>query len=123
MRVGLGKGQENPEKTGALLSQIAGLREDIDVVGYDMADWHYRAAGARSAMLALVEMVYQLRRLSLSKCDCPVTVSVRAQCLAALEDEGSDIDDASIQAARVGTVAPKYRRGCGWSGSAGDSFC
>ena len=86
----LSKGQESPEKAGALLSQIAGLRDDIDVVGHDMADGRHRAAGARSAMLALVEMVYQLRRLSLSKCEGPLAVSVRAQCLAALEDEGSE---------------------------------
>ncbi len=84
----LSKGQEDPEKAGDLLSEIAGLREDVDVVGHDMADGRYRAAGARSAMLALVEMVYLLRRLSLSKCDDPVAISVRAQCLAALEDEG-----------------------------------
>jgi uncharacterized membrane protein YccC len=84
------KGQENPEKAGALLSQIAGLRDDIDVVGHDMADGRHRAAGARSAMLALVEMVYLLRRLSLSKCDNPVAISIRAQCLAAIEDEGSE---------------------------------
>ena len=89
-RGALSKGQQDPEKTGALLSQIAGLREDIDTVGYDMADGGHRAAGARSALLALVEMVYLLRRLSLSKCEDPIAVSVRAQCLAALEDEGSE---------------------------------
>ncbi|MEK1925157.1 MAG: FUSC family protein [Rhizobium giardinii] len=86
----LGKGEENPDTAGALLSQIVALRDDIDIVGHDMADGRHRAAGARSAMLALVEMVYQLRRLSLSKGEGPVAVSVRAQCLAALEDEGSE---------------------------------
>ena len=86
----LGKGEENSEKAGALLSQITGLREDIDVVGHDMADGHYRAAGARSAMLALVDMIYLLGRLRLSKCEDPIAVSVRAQCLAALEDEGTE---------------------------------
>jgi uncharacterized membrane protein YccC len=86
----LSKGQENPETAGALLSQIAGLREDIDVVGHDMVDGRYRAAGARSAMMALLEMVYLLRRLSLSKCEDPIAVSVRAQCLAALGDEESE---------------------------------
>ncbi|MBB3149542.1 putative membrane protein YccC [Phyllobacterium trifolii] len=83
----LSKGEDNPETAGALLSQIAGLREDIDVVGHDMADGRHRAAGARSAMMALLEMVYVLRRLSLSKCEDPIAVSVRAQCLAALDDE------------------------------------
>ncbi|UXN58621.1 FUSC family protein [Phyllobacterium zundukense] len=86
----LSKGQENPETAAALLSQIAGLREDIDVVGHDMVDGPYRAAGARSAMMALLETVYLLRRLSLSKCDDPIAVSVRAQCLAALDDEESE---------------------------------
>jgi uncharacterized membrane protein YccC len=85
----LSAGQENPEKAGALLSQIVALREDIDVVGHDMADGRYRAAGARSAMLALIEMVYQLRRLSLSTCEDPLAVSVRTQCLAALDGNGS----------------------------------
>ena len=89
-RAVLSKGEEGPETVGALLSRIAGLREDIDVVGHDMADGRHRVAGARSAMLALLEMVYQLRRLSLSKCEGPVAVSVRAQCLAALEDEASE---------------------------------
>ena len=119
----LSKGQQDPEKTGALLSQIAGLREDIDTVGYDMADGGHRAAGARSALLALVEMVYLLRRLNLSKCEDPVAVSVRAQCLAALEDEGSEAWTLLSRQRRVGTVASKYRRGCGWTGSAGDLFC
>jgi uncharacterized membrane protein YccC len=89
-RGALSNGQEEPEKAGALLSQIVALRDDIDVVGYETADGRYRAAGARSAMLALVEMVCQLRRLAPSKCDNPVAVSVRAQCLAAIEDDGSE---------------------------------
>ena len=85
----LSSGQDNPEKAGALFSQIVALREDVDVVGHDMADGRYRAAGARSAMLALVEMVNQLRQLNLSTCGDPVKVSVKAQCLAALEEEES----------------------------------
>jgi uncharacterized membrane protein YccC len=94
----LSKGQEDPRKTGALLSDIAGLRDDIDVVGHDMADGRHRAAGARSAMLALVEMVYQLRRLSLSQCEGAAAVSAKALCLAALDEEGSE---ASTQLSRL----------------------
>src|SRR5580693_3921367 len=55
--------QENPERTGALLAQISGLRDQVDIVAHDMADGQQRAAGAKSAMLALVEIVQQVRLL------------------------------------------------------------
>jgi uncharacterized membrane protein YccC len=55
--------QENAERTGALLAQISGLRDQVDIVAHDMADGQQRAAGAKSAMLALVEIVQQVRLL------------------------------------------------------------
>jgi uncharacterized membrane protein YccC len=76
---------ENPERTGAFLTQISGLRDQVDIVAHDMADGRHRAAGARSAMLALIEIVQQVRLLRLlAHCD-PLTVTVKDQCLAALE--------------------------------------
>src|SRR5258708_14409819 len=39
--------QENPERTGALLAQISGLRDQVDIVAHDMADGRPRTAGAR----------------------------------------------------------------------------
>ena len=50
----LGGGKDDSEKAGLLFAQIAGLRDDIDVVAHDMADGRQRAGGARSAMLALI---------------------------------------------------------------------
>ena len=77
--------QENPERTGALLAQISGLRDQVDIVAHDMADGRHRAAGARSAMLALVEIVQRVRLLSLLAHGDPLAVTVKDQCLAALD--------------------------------------
>ena len=76
---------ENPERTGAFLTQISGLRDQVDIVAHDMADGRHRAAGARSAMLALIEIVQQVRLLRLLAHGDPLTVTVKDQCLAALE--------------------------------------
>jgi uncharacterized membrane protein YccC len=96
----LSTGHEDPEKAGVLFSQIAGLREDIDVVGFDMADGGHRAAGSRSAMLALVEMIYQLRWIGPARFDNAAAISARAQCLAALEDGGSEAASTALSELR-----------------------
>jgi hypothetical protein len=67
------------------IAQIMGLRDQIDVVAHDMADGRRRAAGASSAMLALVEIVQQVRLLSLLARGDPLAVTVKGQCLAALD--------------------------------------
>jgi len=82
--------QENPQRTGALLAQISGLRDQVDIVAHDMADGRQRAAGARSAMLALVEIVQQVRRLSLLAHGDPLAVTVKHQCLAVLDDHHAE---------------------------------
>src|SRR6266852_7426482 len=82
--------QENPERTGALLAQISGLRDQVDIVANDMADGRHRAAGARSAMLALVEIVQQVRLLRLFAHSDPLATTVNDQCLAALDDHDSE---------------------------------
>jgi uncharacterized membrane protein YccC len=82
--------QENPERTGALLAQISGLRDQVDIVAHDMADGRPRAAGARSAMLALVEIVQRVRLLSLLAHGDPVAVTVKNQCLAALDGHDAE---------------------------------
>jgi uncharacterized membrane protein YccC len=78
--------EEDSERTGALLAQVAGLRDQVDIVAHDMADGWQRAAGARSAMLALVEIVQQIRLLRLLAPGDPLAVTVKDQCLAALDD-------------------------------------
>jgi uncharacterized membrane protein YccC len=86
----LGGNEEDPERAGALLAQIAGLRDQVDIVAHDMADGPHRAAGARSAMLALVEIVQRVRLLKLlARCD-PLAVTVKNQCLAALDDHHAE---------------------------------
>jgi uncharacterized membrane protein YccC len=82
--------EEDPERAGALLAQVAGLRDQVDIVAHDMADGRHRAAGARSAMLALVEIVQQVRLLSLLAHGDPLSITVKDQCLAALDDDHYD---------------------------------
>ena len=79
--------QENPERTGALFAQISGLRDQVDVVAHDMADGRHRAAGATSAMLALVEIVQQVRLLRFLAYGDPLAITIKDQCLAALDDD------------------------------------
>lgn len=90
VRVVLGGNEENPERAGELLAQIAGLRDQVDIVAHDMADGQHRAAGARSAMLALVEIVQQVRLLSLLAHGDPLAVTIRDQCLAAIDDHHAE---------------------------------
>src|SRR3981081_2054963 len=78
--------QGNPERTGALFAQISGLRDQVDVVAHDMAGGRPRAAGATSAMLALVEIVQQVRLLRFLAYDDPLAITIKDQCLAALDD-------------------------------------
>jgi uncharacterized membrane protein YccC len=85
--------QESPELTGALLAQISGLRDQVDIVAHDMADGRHRAAGARSAMLALVEIVRRVRLLRLPAHGDPLAVTVKDQCLAALDDHHAEAFD------------------------------
>jgi len=82
--------EEDPERAGALLAQIAGLRDQVDIVAHDMADGRQRAAGARSAMLALVEIVQRLRLLRLLAHGDPLAVTIKDQCLAALDDHHAE---------------------------------
>jgi uncharacterized membrane protein YccC len=79
----------NAGRAGALLAQISALRDQVDIVAHDMADGRQRAAGARSAMLALVEMVQQVRLLRLLALGDPLAVTVREQCLSALDGHHS----------------------------------
>jgi uncharacterized membrane protein YccC len=81
---------ENSDQTGALLAQISGLRDQVDIVAHDMADGRQRAAGARSAMLALIEIVRQVRLLRLLARGDPLAVTIKDQCLAALEGHHSE---------------------------------
>src|SRR6266436_4219439 len=82
--------EEDPERAGALLAQVAGLRDQVDIVAHDMADGRRRAAGARSAMLALVEIVQRVRLLRLLAHGDPLAVTVKDQCLAALDDHHAE---------------------------------
>ncbi len=81
----LGGARDDVERAGMLLAQIVGLRDEVDIVAHDMADGRHRAGGARSAMLALVEMIRQVRLLSLLQRGDPLAVTVKDQCLAALD--------------------------------------
>jgi len=85
----LGGAKDDAERTGMLFAAIAGLRDDVDMVAHDMADGRHRAGGARSAMLALVEIVQQVRLLSLLERGDPLAVTIRDQCLAALDGNRS----------------------------------
>jgi uncharacterized membrane protein YccC len=76
---------EDSGRTGAFLSQISGLRDQVDIVAHDMADGRRRAAGARSAMLALVEIVQQVRLLRLLAHGDPLAITIKDQCLAAID--------------------------------------
>ena len=82
--------QENSERAGALLAQISGLRDQVDIVSHDMADGRRRAAGARSAMLALVEIVQQVRLLRLLARGDPLAITIKGRCLSALDDHHTE---------------------------------
>lgn len=82
--------EDNPQRAGLLLAQIAALRDEVDIVAHDMADGRNRGGGARSAMLALVEIVQQVRLLSLHGRGDPLAITVRNQCLAALDGRCSE---------------------------------
>ncbi len=81
--------KDDVERAGMLFAAIAGLRDEVDIVAHDMADGRHRAAGARSVMLALVEIVQQVRLLSLLERGDPLAVTIRDQCLAALNGNRS----------------------------------
>ena len=85
----LGGAKDDLGRAGMLFAQIDGLRDEVDIVAHDMADGRHRAAGARSAMLALVEIVQQVRLLSLLERGDPLAVTIRNQCLAALDGDRS----------------------------------
>src|SRR3954469_13419841 len=88
-RAVLGGAKDHAETAGVLFAAIAGLRDEVDIVAHDMADGRRRAAGARSAMLALVEIVQQVRLLSLLEHGDPLAVTIRDQCLGALDGDRS----------------------------------
>lgn len=83
----LGGATDSSERAGMLLAQIIGLRDEVDIVADDMADGGYRAGGARSAMLALVEILQKVRLLSLHRRGDPLAVTIRNQCLGALDGD------------------------------------
>src|SRR5216684_1375372 len=78
------------ERAGMFFAAIVGLRDEVDIVAHDMADGRHRAAGARSAMLALVEIVQQVRLLALLERGDPLAVTIRDQCLAAFDGNRSE---------------------------------
>ncbi len=78
------------ERAGMFFAAIVGLRDEVDIVAHGMADGRHRAGGARSAMLALVEIVQQVRLLSLLERGDPLAVTIRDQCLAALDGNRSE---------------------------------
>jgi len=82
--------KDDTERAGLLFAAIAGLRDEVDIVAHDMADGLHRAGGARSAMLALVEIVQRVRLLSLLERGDPLAVTIRDQCLAALDGSRSE---------------------------------
>lgn len=86
----LGGARDDVERAGMLFAAIVGLRDEVDIVAHDMADGRHRAGGARSAMLALVEIVQQVRLLNLLKRGDPLAVTIRDQCLAALDGNRSE---------------------------------
>jgi uncharacterized membrane protein YccC len=81
--------KDDVERAGMLFAAIAGLRDEVDIVAHDMADGRHRAAGARSAMLALIEIVQQVRLLSLLERGNPLAVTIKDQCLVALDGNRS----------------------------------
>jgi uncharacterized membrane protein YccC len=89
-RAVLGGAKDHADRVGVLFATIAGLRDEIDIVTHDMADGRRRAGGARSAMLALVEIVQQVRLLSLLERSDLLAVTIRDQCLAALDGDRSE---------------------------------
>src|SRR5207237_9669421 len=89
-RAVLGGAKDHAETAGVLFAAIAGLRDEVDIVAHDMADGRRRAGGARSAMLALVEIVQQVRLLSLLERGDPLAVTIRDQCLSALDGNRSE---------------------------------
>src|SRR6266699_1925825 len=86
----LGEAKDDAQRAGMLFAAIAGLRDEVDIVAHDMADGRHRAGGARSVMLALVEIVQQVRLLSLLERGDPLAVTIRDQCLAALDGDRSE---------------------------------
>jgi uncharacterized membrane protein YccC len=82
--------EEDPQKTAALLAQITGLRDEVDIVAHDMADGPHRAAGARIAMLALVEIVKQVRLLRFLQPGDPLAVTITDKCLAAADEKSAE---------------------------------
>jgi len=83
-------GAREDARAGRLFAAIAGLRDEVDIVAHDMADGRHRASGARSAMLALIEIVQQVRLLSLLERGDPLAVTIRDQWLAALDGNRSE---------------------------------
>jgi uncharacterized membrane protein YccC len=86
----LGGAGDDAERAGMLFAAIAGLRDEVDIVAHDMADGPQRAGGARSAMLALVEIIQRVRLLGLLERDDPLSVTIRDQCLGALDGDRSE---------------------------------
>jgi uncharacterized membrane protein YccC len=105
---------ENPERSGVLLAQISGLRDQVDIVSHDMADGRQRAAGARSAMLALVEIVQQVRLLSFLTRDDPVAGAIKDQCLAALDGHHAEARTSLTRRREIELSRPDIAAGAVW---------
>src|SRR3954451_9268860 len=81
----LGGAKDEVERAGMLFASITSLRDEVDIVAHDRADGRHRAGGARSAMLALVEILQQVRLVNLLERGDPLAVTIRNQYLAALD--------------------------------------
>jgi uncharacterized membrane protein YccC len=113
-RDALGGNEQNPVRAGALLAQISGLRDQVDIVAHDMADGRHRAAGARSAMLALVEIVQQIRLLRFLAHGDPLAIAIKDQCLAALDDHHAEALDFLTKLREIELSRPDIVVGAVW---------
>ncbi|MBP1093772.1 FUSC family protein [Bradyrhizobium diazoefficiens] len=114
VRVVLSGDEEKSEHAGELLAQISGLRDQVDIVAHDMADGQHRAAGARSAMLALVEIVQQVRLLRLLAHGDPLAVTIRDQCLAVIDDHHSEAPTSLTKLREIELSRPDVVIGAVW---------
>jgi uncharacterized membrane protein YccC len=110
----IGENEEDPERPGALLAQISGLRDQVDIVAHDMADGQHRAAGARSAMLALIEIVQQVRLLGLLAHRDPVAITIKDRCLAALEASHAETPAFLTRLREIALSRPEIVAGVVW---------
>jgi uncharacterized membrane protein YccC len=83
-------GAEDPQKTAMFLARISGLGDEVDSIAHETADGFHRAAGGRIAMLALIEIVRQVRMLSFRLPGDPLGKIIADQCLDAADGKSAD---------------------------------